>query len=55
MNEIVNKKGENCQNCYRLKECMLTTAQSKLCGGPFKNEDDRSEFIREHILGIKKK
>lgn len=54
MGETANQN-EKCQFCYLAKGCMLTIAMSKLCGGPWKDEKDRDEFIREQILGIKKK
>lgn len=46
---------EKCRRCYLVKECMLTSEMRKMCGGPWKDEDERSDFIREHILKIKKK
>ncbi len=55
MGETANQKSEKCQLCYLVEGCMLTIAMSELCGGPWKDEKDRGEFIREQILGIKKK
>lgn len=55
MDETPDQKGEKCQLCYRLRGCMLTTVMSELCGGPWKDEDERDGFIRKQILGIKKK
>lgn len=54
MGESVDRN-EKCQFCYFVKECMLTSGMSKRCGGPWKDEDERVDFIRENILGIKKK
>jgi len=51
----VNKKSEKCKLCYLVEGCMLTIAMSELCGGPWKDKAERADFIREHILGIKKK
>jgi hypothetical protein len=54
----VLKKGnqnEKCRSCYLDEECMLTTAMAKMCGGPWRDEIERINFIREDILGIKKK
>jgi len=46
---------EKCRRCYLVEGCMLTVAMSRMCGGPWKDEDERTDFIREHILGVKKK
>jgi hypothetical protein len=52
MDEAENQN-EKCRLCYLVKGCMLTIMMSKMCGGPWKNEDERDDFIREQILGIK--
>lgn len=53
MGELADRN-EKCQHCYYVKECMLTSVMSDRCGGPWKDEMERTDFIREHILGIKK-
>jgi hypothetical protein len=53
MSELTNKN-DKCQSCYLIEGCMLSSEMSKRCGGPWKDEVERSDFIREHILGIKK-
>jgi len=55
MDENVNQKNEKCELCYRLKDCMLAMAMTRLCGGPWKDAAERSAFVRQEILGIKKK
>ena len=53
MGEVKNDN-EKCRSCYLVEGCMLTVEMSKRCGGPWKDEVARTDFIQEHILGIKK-
>ena len=44
---------EKCKSCYLLEGCILTNAMTLLCGGPWKDEKERTIFINKEILGIK--
>lgn len=48
------RQNEKCKGCYLTEGCMLTDSMSERCGGPWKDEEERTEFIIEHILGIKR-
>lgn len=55
MGESANQN-EKCKECYLLEGCMLIAVMSmiQMCGGPWKDEVERTNFIQEEILGIKK-
>ena len=53
MDESVNQN-EKCQSCYLVEGCMLRKMSNERCGGPWKDEIERTDFIREQILEIKK-